>query len=281
MLFDFDDLDVLESLEHTSAEIATADACVRSARVRQDDLEASRQRILAAAGDWHKVLRISPTANVEDVRRAFHELALLHHPDKCIEHSTDAHTDVFRIVRGAYEQALAAAAAPAAPRLAVVTVGVARQPAYPVSPTAARDDIRQAVDDWEHASDFGDEVRDAKTMPDEVSHVSAEEAAAWLAKSACLAVDVREEHERWGAPLPGAVFLSYLQLLKTPERASRQVARLREDGRPLVVYSNKGFSHGSCGMACALLLDVFAFDPALVHRLDGGYAIWCRLKAPR
>lgn len=278
-MFDFDDLEALERLEHTAAETAEADAGVGSVRVCRADVEASRQHILAASGVWHKVLRISPSARVEDVRRVFRELALLHHPDKSADHGTDADTDVFRMVRRAYEQGLASAAATVASQPVAVSTGSAQRPAYPVSPTAAKSVIRQAVDDWEHASDFGDEVRDSKTMPDEVPFVSAEEAAAWLAESACLPVDVREEHERWGVPMPGAAFLSYLELLKTPERASRQVARLREDGRPLVVYSNKGFSHGSCGMACALLLDVFAFNPALVHRLDGGYAVWCRFKA--
>jgi len=64
----------------------------------------STDRIAAAGVEWHRVLGVEPTASLTEVKQAFRELALLHHPDKGLE-SCD---DTFRLVRSAYQRALSA-----------------------------------------------------------------------------------------------------------------------------------------------------------------------------
>ncbi|CAE7504286.1 unnamed protein product, partial [Symbiodinium necroappetens] len=64
--------------------------------------EESRQRIQEAGGAWHAVLGLTATATLQEVKQAFRDLALLHHPDKGFQ-SCD---DTFRAVRLAYQQAI-------------------------------------------------------------------------------------------------------------------------------------------------------------------------------
>jgi len=65
--------------------------------------EESSNRIASAGADWRRILGVEVTAQAAEVKQAFRELALLHHPDKGLENSNDT----FRIVRGAYQRALA------------------------------------------------------------------------------------------------------------------------------------------------------------------------------
>jgi len=64
--------------------------------------EESKQRIQEAGGAWHAVLGLTATATLQEVKQAFRDLALLHHPDKGFQ-SCD---DTFRAVRLAYQQAI-------------------------------------------------------------------------------------------------------------------------------------------------------------------------------
>jgi len=64
--------------------------------------EESKKRIQEAGAAWHAVLGLDATAGLQEVKQAFRDLALLHHPDKGFE-SDD---DTFRAVRLAYQQAI-------------------------------------------------------------------------------------------------------------------------------------------------------------------------------
>ncbi|CAE7207339.1 unnamed protein product [Symbiodinium natans] len=65
--------------------------------------EESKQRIQEAGGAWHAVLGLAATATLQEVKQAFRDLALLHHPDKGFQNCDDT----FRTVRLAYQQAIA------------------------------------------------------------------------------------------------------------------------------------------------------------------------------
>lgn len=63
----------------------------------------SKRRIESAGCAWHVVLNVTKEATLIEVKQAFRDLALLHHPDKGLESCNET----FRIVRGAYQRALA------------------------------------------------------------------------------------------------------------------------------------------------------------------------------
>lgn len=65
--------------------------------------EESKQRIAATGWAWHQVLNVAKEATLQEVKQAFRDLALLHHPDKGLESCNET----FRIVRSAYQRALA------------------------------------------------------------------------------------------------------------------------------------------------------------------------------
>jgi len=65
--------------------------------------EESKRRIEATGWAWHQVLNVAREATLQEVKQAFRDLALLHHPDKGLESCNET----FRIVRGAYQRALA------------------------------------------------------------------------------------------------------------------------------------------------------------------------------
>ncbi|CAE7932892.1 unnamed protein product [Symbiodinium sp. KB8] len=81
--------------------------CRTPLRQQKRRAEESRQRIQEvpkchAGGAWHAVLGLTATATLQEVKQAFRDLALLHHPDKGFQ-SCD---DTFRVVRLAYQQAI-------------------------------------------------------------------------------------------------------------------------------------------------------------------------------
>mmetsp|Transcript_139186 Transcript_139186/g.246008 ORF Transcript_139186/g.246008 Transcript_139186/m.246008 type:complete len:408 (-) Transcript_139186:99-1322(-) len=59
--------------------------------------QASRERIAKAGKAWHKVLGVSTSSSIDEVKKAFRQLALLHHPDK-----PDGDGDTFKTVQEAY-----------------------------------------------------------------------------------------------------------------------------------------------------------------------------------
>merc|ERR1712087_603235 len=62
----------------------------------------SRERIEKAGCSWYLILGVPHDACLEDVKKAFRELALLHHPDKAL----DSCNDIFGRIQFAYEQGL-------------------------------------------------------------------------------------------------------------------------------------------------------------------------------
>lgn len=75
---------------HTKPEATVRDGATTAAQERAERCsmdsgpfrEESARRVLAAAGCPHEVLELSPGAGSAEVRRSYHRLALLHHPDK-------------------------------------------------------------------------------------------------------------------------------------------------------------------------------------------------------
>lgn len=76
---------------------------IRLEQMRSKAAESSA-RIAAAGVDWHCILGVEPSASLAEIKLAFRDLALLHHPDKGFENCDDT----FRVVRGAYQRALQA-----------------------------------------------------------------------------------------------------------------------------------------------------------------------------
>eukprot|EP00928_Gymnodinium_smaydae_P041627 TRINITY_DN28149_c0_g1_i1.p1 TRINITY_DN28149_c0_g1~~TRINITY_DN28149_c0_g1_i1.p1 ORF type:complete len:490 (-),score=46.89 TRINITY_DN28149_c0_g1_i1:249-1718(-) len=73
---------------------------------RRAEAANSTRRIAEAGCAWFSILGVAESACLDDVKRAFRKLALLHHPDKGLE-SCD---EVFRIIRDAYQRGLRVAA---------------------------------------------------------------------------------------------------------------------------------------------------------------------------
>jgi len=102
-----DERDAMRALQQ-EAEAARQEAeAVRLAAERKAKADASRERISAAGNTWHKVLGVPPSAPMDVVKRAYHELALLHHPDKGLGGAEDE--EIFKLVQWAYEQGCQAA----------------------------------------------------------------------------------------------------------------------------------------------------------------------------
>eukprot|EP00927_Polykrikos_kofoidii_P030765 TRINITY_DN26484_c0_g6_i3.p1 TRINITY_DN26484_c0_g6~~TRINITY_DN26484_c0_g6_i3.p1 ORF type:complete len:605 (-),score=188.48 TRINITY_DN26484_c0_g6_i3:41-1810(-) len=155
------------------------------------------------------------------------------------------------------EKAAAAAAAAASP-----TVNKKKRP-KPVPDNVTKVKLRSAISKWELTP---------TTFPDEIPLVKAETLATWVRASLCVPVDVRENPN--GRQVLGSVSVSYYALTTEPETVTSVVLRLREDGRKLVIVSQKAERFGVCGLAGALLLDVFGLDEANIFRLEGGYEAW-------
>merc|ERR1712224_483782 len=69
---------------------------------RQAKELASKNRISSAGCAWHEVLGVSPAAYQDEVKKAFRELALMHHPDKSVDYCDLT----FRRVQEAYQRGM-------------------------------------------------------------------------------------------------------------------------------------------------------------------------------
>jgi hypothetical protein len=353
---------------------------------------ASRERIAAAGKAWHKVLGLQPSADLDDVKRSYRKLALLHHPDKA-----DGDVETFRLVQEAYvvgvkkcrkrvskpvepeptpraandqvsvkptpetrtKPAKAKAKvvpakknknhpfaigqrvmfkglagrvdlngsfgtitcwSPESGRWAVslatacdgesvnvrsenieavpaevqttgsplepvfnhskrdaakadiqeTTAKRRKSPTWLTSATAAPAVIRKAVDEWENS-----DLYDQKTSPDKIRAIEAEELVERLRLGSCVPVDVRETSDiKLG--MQCAVRLTFSKMFFEPEEVGPIVANLQQNGKPLVLFSDTGGCHGTCGVVGAVLIDVFGFEESLVQRLEGGYEAWSR-----
>mmetsp|Transcript_81849 Transcript_81849/g.226838 ORF Transcript_81849/g.226838 Transcript_81849/m.226838 type:complete len:352 (+) Transcript_81849:80-1135(+) len=237
---------------------------------------ASRRRIEAAAGSWHEVLGVAPSASAWEVRRAFRVLALLHHPDKRSAAGEGGDSgEAFRAVQRACEQGLAEASRGSMEVRVPVPTEV-RVPC-PVPINAPRLQLHAACEDFEDKVDQGK----SKSVPDDIPYVDVDQLAEWLLEGSCITIDAREPAERFGINaemLPRAVPLGYTRLLKSPETLLPELACLKthaDSGLQLVSYSTHGTpSNGNCAIVCCLLVDVFGFNAELMHCLEDGYLMW-------
>lgn len=254
----------LPSREETQQNISASDSH-RTFSLPTDracEVLASQNRIATAGGEWFRVLGICPQSSVNEVRRAFRHLALLHHPDKNLNGARDP---TFMEVQKAYEMGMS---------IAVAASEEESHPWQPIPVTAPRRELRRATDHWESSQDIGE----SPTLPEEIQRIPVEEFARWQISGKCLAVDMRDPPDRGGpkaVQVPGAVLLSYVELLKTPERVTVQIRQLLEEHRPVVAFSiDESYSEGVSGTACALLVDVFGLDAHRAYALEGGYGAW-------
>jgi len=242
------------------------------------EAECSRKRIAAAGKSWHDVLGVEPTASTETVKKTFHELALLHHPDKGLN-GGDA--DTFKLVQNAYELALPVVQSRETQQKATSLAVDVHQPGgglHVVPVNSSKKVLRAALDQWEAAMDAGK----SNHVPDDIPAASLDEVVEWYLDGGCVFVDVREPSEKFGGtkePLPGAVSLGFTALTKSPETLSRQLAVLdgcRGKTCKVVCYSTHGGCTGTCAAACCALLDVFGFDTESVFALENGYVGWAQ-----
>eukprot|EP00747_Dinoflagellata_sp_TGD_P069103 gnl/TRDRNA2_/TRDRNA2_155990_c0_seq1.p1 gnl/TRDRNA2_/TRDRNA2_155990_c0~~gnl/TRDRNA2_/TRDRNA2_155990_c0_seq1.p1 ORF type:complete len:460 (+),score=82.65 gnl/TRDRNA2_/TRDRNA2_155990_c0_seq1:120-1499(+) len=248
---------------------------------RRRHAEASGCRIMAlvpseesAPLDWHQVLGLEERASVDEVKRAYKELALLHHPDKGLSDAAWG-DEVFRRVQLAYEHGLVAAAATALEVAEPVPDSAdGALVVKPVKPTSGKAEIRAAVEIWEEAWDQGH----APTYYDDIQVATVEQMVAWTLGEGCTTVDIRDANEKIGSktkdPIPGAIIMEYVALLKTPERYAAILNVLRGTPGPIILYSSKGGVSGNCGAAAGLLVDVFCIDVDNIYRLEDGYLCW-------
>eukprot|EP00404_Azadinium_spinosum_P040944 CAMPEP_0180695348 /NCGR_PEP_ID=MMETSP1038_2-20121128/2397_1 /TAXON_ID=632150 /ORGANISM="Azadinium spinosum, Strain 3D9" /LENGTH=575 /DNA_ID=CAMNT_0022726753 /DNA_START=11 /DNA_END=1736 /DNA_ORIENTATION=+ len=103
--------------------------------------------------------------------------------------------------------------------------------------------------------------------------LSPEELAALLRGGGCLALDVREPTEsKAGLCPPRGVTSVSSHCGGDPRQEARQkLARLLEDGRPVVAISGTGCR---CRLYCDALVAAFGVAADRVHRLEGGLQRW-------
>ena len=109
MSWDFDELDSLEASRASQAFVPSGVEHSRSVLGggQELEIERSRRRIEASMHEgWQKILDLNlHKTDSASVRKAYHSLALLHHPDKSGSH---ADVETFKIVHKAYTDAVAA-----------------------------------------------------------------------------------------------------------------------------------------------------------------------------
>merc|ERR1712194_199596 len=113
--------------------------------------------------------------------------------------------------------------------------------------SASRAKIASAIHKWERSKDINQ-----KTMPDEIPLITPRALYDSLQACNCLPIDVREKHENVGPPITDAVRLSYFQLSTEPDKVVPLLAQLREDGRILVLFSQRAERMAICGILSAL-----------------------------
>lgn len=247
---------------------------------REKTAEASRKRIAAAGGKWHEVLGVSAGATGEDVRRAFHELALLHHPDKGADNDSGA---TFRMIQAAHEEsqrALEQRNAEASPATAEAAVAVPRSDKdLQTAINLPKKELKVALDRWEDAMDRGK----SNHVPDDIPISELEDIVELLESRQCLPVDCRQPEEKYGAmkdPVPGAIHIGYAALLRSPFMVIPQIAELLSrsghgaDGRTIVCYSTHGGTSGNCAAVACALADVFGISDENLCTLSDGYIGW-------
>lgn len=276
--WDFDELDELEAKfsQADNPKIPAQDGGAPSNGAHNTTKEVPKtqptvencKRLLS--GSWQQVLGVTQL-DAAEVKKAYRELALLHHPDK------GGSDGDFKLLRRAYEDGLIAvkrkeeAAYKPKPGAQLVEV---EERQWPLHPAAAKVRVRGAVDQWEHDYDLGQ----VSSVPDDIPEISSEELAQWLLKGAAVALDCRElieaKYERRTPVVPGGITMSFGDLRSAPDLLSRHLVRLVDSDCQVVTFSTRGGTSGNCGMCAALLIDVFGMKASRFWRLEGGLDDW-------
>ncbi|KAF8395204.1 hypothetical protein HHK36_019147 [Tetracentron sinense] len=74
----------------------------QDSNIRETLMRAEKSLKLSKRKDWYKILEISKTASISDIKRAYKKLALQWHPDKNVDNREEAE-DKFREIAAAYE----------------------------------------------------------------------------------------------------------------------------------------------------------------------------------
>lgn len=70
--------------------------------IRQTLMKAEKALKMSQRKDWYKILGVSKTASVSEVKKAYKRLALQWHPDKNVDNREEAEAK-FRDIAAAYE----------------------------------------------------------------------------------------------------------------------------------------------------------------------------------
>lgn len=229
---------LLEVADKDEAYAATAALHAAGGSDRWLDVMSSRERLALAGDSWHEVLNVFPNATSEEVRKAYRELSLLHHPDKS---HVDGDDETFKRIVQAYEDALAEMGGEAERK--------------------RRAALKARLKTW----------IDGDRPTEFVEFLDFDEVADLLMQDECVIIDMTDR----GMALTSEaatpfVFenLSYMDLRYRPNIYEEQLKVLRSNGKTLVAISQTG---GRCGEFCAMLIDVFGFDADSVRRISQGY----------
>lgn len=280
MSWDFDELDGLEASRASQAFVPSGAAHSRSVLGggHEPEIERSRRRIEASMHEgWQKILGLNlRKPDSASVRKAYHSLALLHHPDKSGSH---ADIETFKIVHKAYTDAMATVSLQESTSLLAGVTGTGCSASdhgrkWPLGSSWSKELVRAAVDEWEHDYDDGN----VNSVPDCIPEVEAIELASWLQAGKCVAADCREaievKYERREPLIPKALRVGFGDLRALPHTLLNDLSQLRRSEYHIVVFSTHGGTSGNCGMCAALLIDVFGFDASRIWRLEEGLDGW-------
>ena len=70
--------------------------------IREALMRAEKALKLSKRKDWYKILGVSKTASIAEIKRAYKKLALQWHPDKNVDKRDEAEA-MFREIAAAYE----------------------------------------------------------------------------------------------------------------------------------------------------------------------------------
>lgn len=70
--------------------------------IREVLMRAERSLKLSQRKDWYKILGVSKTASISEIKKAYKKLALQWHPDKNVDNREEAEAK-FREIASAYE----------------------------------------------------------------------------------------------------------------------------------------------------------------------------------
>lgn len=75
---------------------------VQDMNIRESLMKAEKALKMSKRKDWYKILGVSKTAAISEIKRAYKKLALQWHPDKNVENREEAE-EKFREIAAAYE----------------------------------------------------------------------------------------------------------------------------------------------------------------------------------